>query len=99
MAEVYPLKNTDFCPTLSRLDLGFRSFGDRAGWVGSSDWIRTSLWAKRMNTRQREKVCTQVMYLCFAVAGLILYQGWKTPEINNQVAYRGSGRIEVASRP
>jgi hypothetical protein len=50
-----------------------------------------------MNTKQKERVCTQVMYLCFAVAGLILYHDLTTPAPNAQLTYRGSGRIEVAS--
>jgi hypothetical protein len=55
----------------------------------------------------RERICNQVMLLCFTAGGLILLHGMSTqnrlaqaqpvqsaPQIQ-PVAYRGSGRIDV----
>lgn len=55
----------------------------------------------------RERFCNQVMFLCFAAGAVVLLQGFTAQNQasqnqasqNQPVAYRGSGRIEVATQP
>jgi hypothetical protein len=55
----------------------------------------------------RERICTQMMYLCFAAGAVVFLQGLTAQNQAQQaqaqstqpVAYRGSGRIEVATQP
>jgi hypothetical protein len=51
----------------------------------------------------RERFCKQMMYLCFAAGAVVLLQGFAAQQQasaqSQQVAYRGSGRIEIATQP
>jgi hypothetical protein len=56
----------------------------------------------------RERFCKQMMYLCFAAGAVVLLQGFAAqqqasaqsqPAQSQQLAYRGSGRIEIANQP
>jgi hypothetical protein len=51
----------------------------------------------------RERFCTQVMFLCFAAGAVVLLQGITAQNQalaqSQQLAYRGSGRIAIAAQP
>jgi hypothetical protein len=49
----------------------------------------------------RERFCTKMMYLCFTTGALILMHGMTLEQQaqSDQLAHRGSGRIEVATQP